>query len=130
MPFLHIRIAERNLTDEERLNLQDEATRLAVTLLNKRAEATAVYVEETAAANWTIGARAQQAAAYFEILVSEGTNTTEEKDRFIAAAYGLLEETVGTALPIVTYVVVREVKMENWGYGGMTQENRRIAVAA
>ena len=35
MPFLHIRIAGCSLTDAERLHLQDEATRLAVTLLNK-----------------------------------------------------------------------------------------------
>lgn len=130
MPFLHIRVAGRSLTDAERTHLQDEATRLAVTLLGKRAEATAVFVEETPIVNWSVGARPLQVAGYFEIAISEGTNTPEEKERFIAAAYALLEEAVGAPLNPVTYVVVREIRMESWGYGGRTQESRRIAVAA
>lgn len=130
MPFLHIRLAGRNLTDGERLHIQDEATRLAVTLLGKRAEATAVFVEGTPVANWTVGAERQKVAGHFEILISEGTNTAAEKDRFIAAAYGLLEEVLGADLSPVTYVVIREIAMESWGYGGRTQESRRIAMAA
>jgi 4-oxalocrotonate tautomerase len=130
MPYLHIRIAGRSLSDGERLHLQDEATRLAVTLLGKRAEVTAVFIEETPAANWTVGARPLQVAGYFEILISEGTNTAEEKERFIAAAYALLEEAAGGPLNPATYVVVREIPMESWGYGGRTQESRRIALAA
>ena len=130
MPFLHIRIAGRSLTDTERLHLQDEATRLAVTLLGKRAEVTAVFVEQTPGTNWTVGARPLAVAGYAEILISEGTNTAEEKERFIAAAYALLEETIGAPLDPATYVVVREIRMESWGYGGRTQESRRIAMAA
>lgn len=130
MPFLHIRIAGRNLDDAERLHLQDEATRLAVTLLGKRAEATAVYIEETPVPNWTVGMRRMPVAGYLEILISEGTNTPEEKERFITAAYALLEETLGAELNPVTYVVIRDIGMESWGYGGRTQENRRIALAA
>ncbi|MCW5710321.1 tautomerase family protein [Shinella sp.] len=130
MPFLHIRLAGRNLTDGERLHLQDEATRLAVTLLGKRAEATAVLVEGTPIADWTIGARRQKVAGHFEILISEGTNTAEEKARFIAAAYALLEETLGAHLNPVTYVVIRDIATDSWGYGGQTQESRRVAVAA
>ncbi|MGQ3211043.1 MAG: tautomerase family protein [Shinella sp.] len=130
MPFLHIRIAGRNLTDSERLHIQDEATRLAVTLLGKRAEATAVFVEETPVPNWTVGARRLPVAAYFEILISEGTNTPDEKERFIQAGYALLEEILGSQLNPVTYVVIRDIAMENWGYGGRTQESRRIAMAA
>ena len=130
MPFLHIRLAGRDLTDSERLHLQDEATRLAVTILGKRADVTAVLVEGSPIANWTVGARPQKMAGHFEILISEGTNTADEKDRFIAAAYGLLQEVLGAPLDAATYVVIREIPMENWGYGGRTQENRRIAVAA
>jgi 4-oxalocrotonate tautomerase len=130
MPFLHIRLAGKNLTDGERLHLQDEATRLAVTLLGKRAEATAVVVEGTPIANWTIGTHRQKVAGHLEILISQGTNTTEEKARFIAAAYALLEETLGAHLNPVTYVVIRDIAMDSWGYGGKTQENRRVALAA
>ncbi|MCR6500258.1 tautomerase family protein [Shinella sp. CPCC 101442] len=130
MPFLHIRLAGRDLTDSERLHLQDEATRLAVTILGKRADVTAVLVEGSPIANWTVGVRPQKMAGHFEILISEGTNTAGEKDRFIAAAYGLLQEVLGAPLNAATYVVIREIPMENWGYGGRTQESRRIAVAA
>lgn len=130
MPFLHIRLAGKNLTDGERLHLQDEATRLAVTLLGKRAEATAVLVEGTPIANWTIRTHRQKVAGHLEILISQGTNTTEEKARFIAAAYALLEETLGAHLNPVTYVVIRDIAMDSWGYGGKTQENRRVALAA
>ena len=130
MPFLHIRIAGRSLDDGERLHLQDEATRLAVTLLGKRAEATAVFVEETPISGWTVRAGRLPVAGYFEILISDGTNTPEEKERFIAAAYALLQETLGAQLDPVTYVVVRDIAMESWGYGGRTQESRRLAGTA
>lgn len=130
MPFIHIRISGRSLAEAERRYLQDEATRLAATLLGKRPELTAVLVEEPPAGNWSIAARPLAAAAYLEVTVTEGTNSAEEKERFVAAAHALLEEMAEGPLDPATYVVVREVPAESWGYGGRTQASRRIAVAA
>jgi 4-oxalocrotonate tautomerase len=56
--------------------------------------------------------------------VSAGTNTPEEKSRFVAEAYALLHKVLGSDLPEVSYVLVHDIPMNSWGYGGRTQEFR------
>jgi len=53
-----------------------------------------------------------------------GTNTPEEKTRFVAEAFALLRKVSGPDLPEVSYVLVHDIPMNSWGYGGRTQESR------
>ncbi|MBI2306609.1 MAG: tautomerase family protein [Rhodocyclales bacterium] len=108
------------------------ATDLIVDLLGKRREVTAVLVECKDGAAWHIGgealARVGDAApgttpAHCEIAITAGTNTPAEKARMIAAAHALLTETLG-GVPEASYVVIRELPAENWGYAGRTQASR------
>lgn len=64
--------------------------------------------------------------AFLEISVTEGTNTAQEKEAFIAAAFEELQHQLGHGqlLAPASYVIVREVSATNWGYGGQTQATR------
>ena len=127
MPFVHIRIAGRSpLSPEQIRRLQTGATRLMAEVMRKKAELTAVLVEEAPARAWSVGGEPVPAAAHLDVKVTAGTNSTAEKERFVAEAMALLREAAGEALPLATYVVVHEVAGDAWGYDGLTQEERRV----
>jgi 4-oxalocrotonate tautomerase len=88
-----------------------------------------VLVEKADVSCWSVGGAAIRVAAHVEANVTIGTNTPDEKQRFIRAMTELLKECLGEQLPVATYVIVREVDADAWGYDGLTQEHRRKALA-
>ena len=115
MSFVTIRIAGPTLAPGQVRRLQESATDLMAGVLGKDPELTAMLVEPV--------------AAHLKAKVTAGTNTAEEKARFVAAADALLRHVLGAELPVATYVVVDEVPGGAWGYGGLTQEHRRRVAA-
>jgi 4-oxalocrotonate tautomerase len=69
----------------------------------------------------------ERATALLEISITAGTNTVDQKEAFIAAAYAELEAQLGHGQPLeeASYVIVRELPASDWGYGGKTQVARR-----
>jgi 4-oxalocrotonate tautomerase len=130
MPFVNIKIAGLTLAPEQVQRLQSEATRLMVEVMRKNFQLTAVLVEQVAASGWTVGGAPVKVAAHLDVKVTAGTNTPDEKRRFIAEATDLLRAVVGPALNPVTYVVVHDIAADAWGYGGLTQAARAQAHAA
>jgi 4-oxalocrotonate tautomerase len=131
MPFVNIKVAGAALAPEQILRLQIEATRLMAEVMHKKPELTAVLVEQVDAARWTVGATAVRAATHLDVKVTAGTNTPEEKRRFVSEAVGLLRSVIGPTLNPVCYVVVHEIAADAWGYGGRTQADRAAdAIAA
>jgi 4-oxalocrotonate tautomerase len=128
MPTLQLKITPPQST--ERLSLlARRLTDLSTELLGKRREVTAVVIEELWPGRWFIGGRnPRDATAMLEIRVTEGTNTSGEKEDFIAAAWQELQQQLGP-LDEASYVVVQEVAGTDWGYGGRTQAARRKRAA-
>jgi 4-oxalocrotonate tautomerase len=105
-------------------------TELTATTLGKRPEVTAVVIEALPQAQWFIGGEsATGATAWLEISITAGTNTPEEKARFIEAAFDELQRQLSPdqGLEPASYVIVRELPASDWGYGGRTQGARRVA---
>ncbi len=127
MPFIHIRVAGRELAPAEVERLHARTTGLMAGVLGKRADLTSVLVEAAAPGGWAVGGRPVPLAAHLEASVTAGTNGPEEKARFVAEAMAMLREVLGEGLPLATYVVVREVPADAWGYGGLTQAARARA---
>jgi 4-oxalocrotonate tautomerase len=128
MPFVHIRLASPTKIAPERIrHLQIQMTRLMSTALRKKTELTSVLVEEASLHRWAIGGEPAPVAAHLDVKVTQGTNTSQEKEHFIASAAMLLREVMGDALPVATYVVVDEIAADAWGYDGLSQEERRRA---
>jgi 4-oxalocrotonate tautomerase len=124
MPTLQLKITPPQ--PAERLQvLARRLTDLTADVLGKRREVTAVVIEELWPGRWFIGGRpAVQATALLEIRVTEGTNSPEEKQTFVQAAYEELWQQLGP-LAEASYVVVQEVAATDWGYGGRTQAERK-----
>jgi 4-oxalocrotonate tautomerase len=127
MPFVNIKIAGPVLAPEQVQRLQRGATALMAEVMRKRPELTAVLVEQVDAAAWTVGGERVRATANLEVKVTAGSNTSEEKARFIADAMELLYCVLGAELNPVTYVVVHEVPGDAWGWDGQTQAGRAAA---
>lgn len=104
-------------------------TQLTADLLGKRAEVTAIGVHYVDAVHWGIAGQPLLAkgerAFYLEVLVTAGTNISSEYRAYLAAAHALLDGLLGGVNP-ASYVAIREVRADAWGYGGVTQEGRRL----
>jgi 4-oxalocrotonate tautomerase len=125
MPTLTLRIAPlRNPTDY--VALAEQLTALTARLLHKRPEVTVVMIEDLPAARFCVGGEASDhPIACLEIDITAGTNTAPEKQTFVKEAHALLRKLLGD-LHEASYVIVRELPANDWGYGGLTQEQRRM----
>lgn len=108
-------------------------TALTSDVLGKRSEVTAVLIESLPAAQWFVGAApVTRPTALLTVEVTAGTNSVEQKARFVAAAFAELQRQLAPdgALEAASYVQVRELPATDWGYGGRTQDQRRRAAPA
>jgi 4-oxalocrotonate tautomerase len=133
MPFIHIQVAPAPGISADADTLARALTGLAEHVLRKKRELTAVRVEAVDPAAWFIGARPltspPRSTAHVSIQVTAGTNTADEKARFVVAVFDELSTLLG-GLDAASYVVVQEIAAEAWGYGGRTQAARQPAATA
>ncbi len=127
MPFIHVKIAGPQLEAAQVTELQQGVTSLMAELLHKQGKLTGVLVEQVPLAGWSVGAAPVVQAAQIDAVISAGTNTPEQKARFITEAYGLLRRVLGPELSEISYVVLHDVPKDSWGYGGRTQAARSHA---
>lgn len=129
MPTLNLKIAP--LQNPGRYQALARAlTGLTAQFLGKRAEVTAVIIDDLPAARWHVGGQdTQRPTALLEISITQGTNTQAEKAAFIEAAFAELQRQLGCGGPLeeASYVIVRELPASDWGYGGQTQQARQLA---
>src|SRR5262245_11316933 len=108
-------------------------TELTADILRKEARLTSVAIQHVDPEHWTVGGSslaAQRKASFFlDVRVTERTNSTNEKARYVAAVFDRMSRLLGE-LHEASYVHVHEVPADAWGYGGLTQADRRLAVAA
>ena len=108
-------------------------TGLTADILRKEARLTSVAIQYVDPENWAIGGSslaAQRKTSFFlDVRVTERTNSADEKMRYVAAVFGRMSMLLGE-LHEASYVHVHEVPAGAWGYGGLTQADRRLAVAA
>lgn len=130
MPFIRITVAGPALEPAQIRALHHRTTEQMSTILGKKAELTNVLVEQTASASWSIGGEPAEIGAYVDAKITEGTNTGEEKARYIAASMAMLRDVLGPTVPKASYVVIHDLAGESWGYDGVTQAARRAARAA
>jgi 4-oxalocrotonate tautomerase len=113
--------------------LVPEAAALAASLtarvLGKDPNVTAVAVEPVPPARWFVAGRslaAEGLAAFFlEVRISDGTNTKDEKARYVAEVFAAMRALLGELHP-ECYVHVIDARADSYGYGGVTQERRYI----
>lgn len=126
MPYLNVRLA----TPESATTAQAVATLLtdlAVNVLGKQADVAAVDIQFADPKRWFVGGQPVTAQTfYLEVKLTAGTNTRDEKARFIAEAFAGLKHLLGQVTP-TSYIVLQDVNADDWGFGGQTQGYRYIA---
>ena len=124
MPFVHIIVFAPQLGGEQIRQLEKATTDLMTVIMRKPIEGTAVFVEHIDSAGWTVAGAAVGRAAHVEATIGRGTNTANEKARFISEMTKLLRCALGAELPNETYVVLHELDHDAYGRGGITRAER------
>jgi 4-oxalocrotonate tautomerase len=107
-------------------------TDLTVETLGKKRELTVVTIGWVEEDLWFIGGKTLERDSrsfQLDVKITEGTNTKDEKARYIAQVFDAVQRLAGPLHP-ASYVVIHEVRGDAWGYEGRTQEFRYIARAA
>lgn len=131
MPTLYLKVSPLQNPPQYQA-LASALTRLTAQHLGKRPEVTAVMINDMPAAHWYVGGEAvQRPTAMLEISITAGTNTPAQKAAWIAASFAELERQLGLGQPLeeASYVIVRELPADDWGYSGHTQRARQQARA-
>ncbi|HYC01851.1 MAG TPA: 4-oxalocrotonate tautomerase [Azospirillaceae bacterium] len=130
MPIITIRYAALDTGFDRQDEIAEAALEASTAILGKRRELTAVVLSRVAPADWYVAGKSLAAhglsSFQLDIKVVDGTNTKDEKARFIEAMFRRMGELLG-ALHEESYVYVEEVFADAYGYGGLTQERRYIA---
>ena len=128
MPMISVQIAgepDARLANQ----VQETVTRLTAELLRKDPAVTALAVDFVPRRFWFIAGRSVEerdtSAFFVDVRITDGTNTKEEKARYVATTFGALSRLLGGVHP-ESYVHVDDVRADAYGYGGLTQERRFI----
>jgi 4-oxalocrotonate tautomerase len=126
MPILNVKVsAEKSLELTGKISglLLDLTTRI----LKKKPEVTAIAIEYVARDSWVVGGRLlseqDKNSFYFDIKITDETNTKDEKALYIKEAFAGFERILGN-LHQESYIYVQDVRAASYGYGGYTQEYR------
>lgn len=128
MPLINIQLTHE-ISQLQENQLAMGATKIMESILGKKPELTAVNISIIEPTQWFIGnnklPETGELSAQVIAKISENTNTEEQKAQAIDAFHELLDEHCG---PIneISYVQLDEIPTTDWGYGGKTQEQRRV----
>jgi 4-oxalocrotonate tautomerase len=129
MPMITLQIA----SSEPDARLARDAARLITTrtaeILAKDPNVTAVVVEFIPRKFWFLGGRSTEEigkpAFFLDVRITDGTNSKDEKARYVATMFAELAKLLGGVDP-ESYVHVDDVRADAYGYGGLTSERRYV----
>lgn len=126
MPILNVKISavkSPEMTASVAQILLDLTTRI----LHKDPKVTAIAIEYVDPHDWIVGGQTLAAqgksSIYFDIKITDETNTKAEKAAYIRAAFDAFAALLGD-LHEESYIYVQDVRATAYGYGGKTQERR------
>lgn len=126
MPILNLKVStapSEELTRAISGLLLDLTTRV----LKKDPRVTSIAIDYVSPEHWIVGGQSLAAqgkrSVYFEIKVTDETNTKQEKEQYIREAFDGLSRLLEN-LHEESYIYVQDVRAAAYGYGGRTQEYR------
>lgn len=124
MPLITLR-ANKISSEKIRSSLAESLSLITERILRKNKEVIVLRFEAAdQQAQWYVGGALKSGdGAIFElsITITKGTNTDEEKTEWIAEAWKLVAEALGSA-PHPNYISIQEIDAKSWGYNGLSQE--------
>ena len=126
MPILNVKVSsQKNIETTKAIN--ELLLDLTHRILGKKKEVTAIAIEYVDSDCWLVGGKllSEQGknSFYFDIKITDETNTKDEKAQYIKEAFEGFERILGN-LHDESYIYVQDVRAASYGYGGKTQEYR------
>lgn len=126
MPILNVKVSAKK-SPEMSGRIANLLLDLTERILGKDRHVTAIAIDYVDPEDWIVGGRslAEQGkhSVYFDIKVTDETNTKAEKARYIREAFAGFQALLGE-LHEESYIHVQDVRAASYGYGGLTQEYR------
>lgn len=126
MPILNVKVSARK-SPEMTKSISGLLLDLTTRILKKKPEVTSIAIDYVDPDDWIVGGRSLaelgKKSVYFDIKITDETNTKAEKAEYIDAAFTVFSELLGD-LHEVSYVYIQDVRATAYGYGGRTQEHR------
>ena len=131
MPILNVKVSARK-TPEMIRAISDLLLELTSRILHKEREVTAITIDFVEPDCWIVGgvplSETGKSSFYFDIKITDETNTKGEKAAYVRAAFDGFARLLGK-LHEESYVYVQDVRATSYGYAGRTQEERYHAAA-
>lgn len=126
MPILNVKVSaakSREMTAAISTTLLELTTRI----LHKDPNVTAIAIDYVDPHDWIVGGKSlaeqDRNSVYFDIKITDETNTKMEKAQYIREAFDAFAALLGK-LHDESYIYVQDVRAAAYGYGGRTQEWR------
>ncbi len=126
MPILNVKVSATRSPDTTQ-RIATLLLELTTRILHKDPKVTAIAIDYVPREDWIVGGRtlAEQGkhSVYFDIKITDETNTKAEKAQYIREAFDGFAALLGD-LHEESYIYVQDVRAAAYGYGGRTQEWR------
>lgn len=126
MPILNVKVSAQR-SDELTNAIGELLLDITSRILGKNPQVTAIAIDYVDPRDWIVGgstlASQGKSSVYFDVKVTDETNTKDEKAAYVAAAFDGFARLLGN-LHDESYVYVQDVRAAAYGYGGRTQEWR------
>ncbi|MBU3595124.1 4-oxalocrotonate tautomerase family protein [Polynucleobacter sp. 86C-FISCH] len=126
MPILNVKVSGTKSAEMTK-QITDLLLDITTRILKKKREVTAIAIDYVDRDSWMVGGRLlseqNKNSFYFDIKVTDETNTKDEKAQYIKEAFEGFARILGD-LHEESYVYVADVRAAAYGYGGKTQEYR------
>jgi 4-oxalocrotonate tautomerase len=126
MPILNVKVSARKSAELGK-SISGILLELTARILKKEPELISIAIDYVDPDDWIVGGRSlseqEKCSIYFDIKVTDETNTKAEKAQYIREAFDAFSKLLGN-LHEVSYIYVEDVRATAYGYGGRTQEQR------
>jgi 4-oxalocrotonate tautomerase len=126
MPILTVKVSG-NRNQETTKKISDLLLDLTVRILKKKRELIAIVIDYVDHDSWIAGGKflstEKKNSFYFDIKITDETNTKDEKAQYIKESFAGFEKILGN-LHEESYIYIQDVRAASYGYGGRTQEYR------
>lgn len=126
MPILNVKVSAKK-SPELIQKITTLLLDLTTGILQKKPEVTAIVIDFVEHDCWIVGGKPLSAhgknSFYFDIKITDETNTKDEKARYIKAAFEGFASLLGN-LHEESYIHIEDVRAASYGFGGFTQEYR------
>jgi 4-oxalocrotonate tautomerase len=126
MPILNVKVSAKK-SPELIQKITTLLLDLTTGILHKKPEVTAIVIDFVEHDCWIVGGKPLSVQGknsfYFDIKITDETNTKDEKASYIKAAFEGFAGLLGN-LHEESYIHVEDVRATSYGFGGFTQEYR------